>query len=102
MKAKFVLSYARTTPESAENGDYSDCGILADGLTLREALHTFGNFADEADNSPLSRRCPPRWFTRYRGTVDYATGETEELSLHLPRTITPSSAMRMARLLRVA
>lgn len=100
---RFNVTFETVTPESAEQGDAADRGFIAEGVTLREAIREhcqgFGwNGYVEADSWPCSLSCPPRWFTFY-GEMDYRTGETESRSLHLPEGISPSSALRIARLL---
>jgi hypothetical protein len=96
----FSVTYDIVTPESAEEGDYAESGFLAENVSLREAIDLLGGCASEADCSPFSVTCPPRWFTLY-GSMDYRSGETESRSLHLPAGTTPSSALRIARLLGV-
>lgn len=51
----------------------------------------------EADSCPVTRAYPPRWFT-YGGGWN-GDGESVRVSLHLPRNVTASSAMRIARAL---
>lgn len=98
---KFSITYDIVTPESAEFGDFAECGFIAKDLTFRDAVSLFnaersGNYI-EADSHPISVNFPPRWFT--------ACGETDEngncrsIGFHLPLDITGASAMRVARLL---
>lgn len=116
MKKQFRLTYDTVTEESASYGDHATHGfvtadlIIPDGnhfpetpahFTLKEAL----GFCEEhdghreADSCPISLQCPPRWF-------NFCNGERNEdtlsvtVSLHLPRNITPSSAMRIARIIQ--
>lgn len=101
MKAQFRVTYAIVTPESAEQGDYDETGFVSEGCSLSEAVDLIGGSTAEADSSPISLSTPPRWFTQSEYDVNYSTGATESRSLHLPRNITPSSALRIARLLGV-
>jgi hypothetical protein len=98
MSKKFSVTYEIITPESAENGDVEESGYVDQDLTLREAINEFSCDNVEMDSYPCSLSNPPRWFTG-EYNVSCATGAEERRSLHLPRNITPSSAMRIARLL---
>jgi hypothetical protein len=94
MNARFAITYSETTPESAEEGDYSDTGFIDESCTLREAYNylRFEGWPVEASPSCLSfGYC----------MTDYATGTERELCLHFPRTITEASARRVARLFGV-
>jgi len=97
MKARFTVTYEVITPESAADGDAAERGFVAsDGapvddralMTLREALAIAGSFPEDAG------AC--RWFSSYPET-DYTTGAETIYSLHVPATITASSARRVAR-----
>jgi hypothetical protein len=59
----FNISFTVTTPESAEAGEYAECGFRDTGLTLREAFNAlrFEGHATQADCWPVSLRSPPRW-----------------------------------------
>jgi hypothetical protein len=95
----FHVTYEITTEESAESGEAAESGfLLEDCPSLREALSEFG-YAIEADSWPISLECPPRWFIG-EDAEDYRTGERKRCNLHM-RNVTPSSAMRIARLLGV-
>lgn len=94
----FSITYETITHESAEYGDAEDSGFVDEGLTLREAMDALRWYRGshvEADSYPLAR---PRWFTFYEVETDYATGETKNVSLHLPETLTDSTRRRIARL----
>jgi hypothetical protein len=95
----FNVTYDIVTPESAEDGDVEDSGFVAQDVSLREALASLGGTAQEADTSPYSLAHPPRWFINYEYDQDWQTAASESRSLHLPGNITPSSAMRVARLI---
>ena len=96
----FHVTYEIVTEESAEHGEAESSGfLLEDCPSLSEAIGVFGS-AICADSSHLSLSNPPRWFTT-EPEQDYITGEYESRSLHI-QGVTPSSAMRIARLLGVA
>lgn len=112
MKTKFTLAFQIITEESAANGDYSSCGLITRPgnspnrslFGLREAIAIFRNFYDgsgpvEADCSPISKETPPRWFNTCNQGFN-ADGENVNVSLHIPKEVSPSSAMRLARYLR--
>jgi hypothetical protein len=68
---------------------------LKDG-TLREALDIFGTRGFcEANEYPLRA---PRSLRRL-DSENYHTGETRDLTLHIPAHITPASRRRLARAL---
>jgi len=100
---KFNVTYEIVTPESAEFGDAEERGFVAKGVSLREAVDLIGGFAHSADTWPCTLANPPRWFTNEaynEGTREYFEfGREERRSLHLPWNVTPSSAIRVARLL---
>lgn len=121
MAAKnFTLTFKTVTESSAEHGDFARYGYVTrtDSIpetakcyipknparfTLRKALEIFERYNDgsgpiEADCCPVSRQHPPRWFNTCN--QGYDGNENVNVSLHLPRTITPSSAMRIARYLK--
>lgn len=112
------LTYQIVTEESSQHGDFARHGFVTRNLTipkkghaylpknpatftLREAIDFFLNRESaspvEADCCPVGKHSPPRWFN-YGGSID-EYGESITIGLHLPRTVTPSSAVRVARLL---
>ncbi len=118
MNTKFRLTFQIVTEESARNGDFARHGFVTRNLTipdrgrryipdnpaqfsLRDAVEFFldreSDGPVEADSCPISRQNPPRWFN-YGGKLD-EYGESVMIGLHLPESVTPSSAMRIARLL---
>lgn len=94
----FSVTFEIVTHESAENGETEEHGFVVQDVSLREALRDFGNHAQAANSWPVSRSYPPRWLIA-PSDKDYATGAEETRSLHFPRDITPSSAIRIARML---
>jgi len=80
-------------------------GEYADGLSFRDAFDAFTD-ADsgrgiEANAYPIRADHPPEWFTAY-GSQDMWSGRYPVSSLHIPPHVTPSSRMRLARLLGLA
>ena len=100
MQNNWNVSYATYTPESIELGDAEERGFEAEGVSFRDAIGYFGYpYLGEvqADSWPLSLNCAPRWLT-HSEQADFRTGESRELDLLIPEQITPSSRMRIARL----
>jgi hypothetical protein len=97
---KFSVTYELVNEEEAEAGGTDRCEFIAENLTLGEAMGILGGYADEADSYPMTLANPPRWFTSYR-EQDWRTGDYESRSLHIPEHVTPSSRLRIARLLGV-
>lgn len=106
MQLRFNVTYEIVTPESAACGDIEELGFIAKNCTLRDAINRVfetrtsqcsGVECAEANESPVRA---PRWVTVYNG-VEYLTSAYESRSLHIPDTVTPSSARRLARLLGV-
>ena len=118
-RARFRLTYQVVTEESAFHGDFERCGFVPENFrvpakgnnlpgaiplfSLREAIRFLldreSQSRVEADSCPVSLSNPPRWFS-CGGTVDWQSGESLTISLHLPSCISPYSAIRIARLLR--
>jgi hypothetical protein len=96
----FNVTYETITPESAEYGDTESAGFLFENVSLREAIDAMGYPGDgcEANECPVN---DPRWITAYRVNEDYATGETENRSLHFPEEMTAASKRRLCKLLDV-
>ena len=118
MKAKFSITYQTVTPESAEQGDYSQHGWIMPGywqypladddgqhddvleqaksgefdLSLSEAV-SFAQSLGIYDNSGSS------WFQSVDPDQDYQTGEDTFYSLHV-EGVTPSTYNRIAKLLQ--
>lgn len=96
----FFVTFERVTPEGAEQDKADSIGYAVRNATLREALDLIGRGHHcEADSWPGDR---PRWLTFYNtnaGSAEYyETGVCENLSLHIPGTVTDASARRIARL----
>ena len=96
---KFSVTYEVIDEESAEIGEAADSGFEAEDISLRDALSLIGGCEGgvEANECPVRN---PRWFTFYKQNKDYSTGEVTNMSLHLPDSLTRSTRMRIARLVR--
>jgi len=104
MTMRFNVTFEIVTPESAEHGDAAECGFIARGLRLREALGAVtgtrtsragGVICIEADNGKPD--ASSRWLTVYNG-MEFETGAFENRSLHIPDSVTGASRQRIARL----
>jgi hypothetical protein len=96
MPPRVTITFSRTTPESVEQGDYSESGWidqegvdmrpeesdLEDGLNLADVtvryLHAEGCYEASA-----SHFHPGVWYSTEWSTTDYRTGEQEERNYHL-------------------
>jgi hypothetical protein len=90
-----VVSYSRTTPESAEHGDFSETGWVneeggsctpddydrEDGLTCVDLAVKM--LKDGAAYPSSTHFHTGIWYSADCGTLDYRTGEDEERSYHL-------------------
>jgi len=86
---KVIKTYSVVTPESAENGDYSETGFM-DGyhktderpepeeLSFRELVDELRRYAFASSSKPYGEHT---WVSTELST-DYYTGEEEEESLH--------------------
>ena len=96
MKSSFTVTYEVVTPESAEYGDAEERGFVSESCNLREAINLVGGQVTEASEYPI---ISPRWLTNYEYNEDYTTGAREARSMHFPDNTTPSSRIRIAKLL---
>jgi hypothetical protein len=101
--ALFNVTYDIVTPESAEQGDYDECGFIAEGISLRDAIALVAETRTNRVSGVESIECdsssgPPRWVTVFNG-MEYETGACESRSLHIPPSVSPATACRIARLL---
>ena len=117
---KFRITFETVTEESAQHGDFATHGFVTRNLNipertympkkpaefgLREAIEFCQGHGGhcEADSCPISINNPPRWFSWCNEDLNGSCGATgnctlsRTVSLHLPRNITASSAMRIAR-----
>lgn len=88
------VTYEVVTPESAEIGDYADAGYAEQHIPLRDAIRAFGPFI-----YPSSSVIDYNTWYSSPPEIDYTDGSETTYSLHLQRSITTSSARRLARLL---
>lgn len=110
MLPRFTITWQAVTEKSAQYGNFARHGYLPKTLnvprrsyfpknphkfTLRECVELFSGSHVEANLCPISAEYPPRWFNR----CDKYEGKDTTLAMHLPKTITPYSALRIARLL---
>jgi hypothetical protein len=97
--SKFSISYETITIESAEDGDHADSGFILEDVTFREAMSelTWHRGAHvEANCWPVTK---PRWFKFYNVKEDHQTGEVTHYTLHIPKEVTKSSRLRIAKLI---
>lgn len=96
---RILISFSRTTPESAEDGDFSETGwIDEEGVEMTPdidyedddpyketvASKAIAFLKDEgACYASSSDFYPGVWYTTEYQTLDYHTGEEEEKSYHL-------------------
>lgn len=99
MRQRFTVTYEVITQESAEYGEAEERGFIGEDLTLRDALANFHatrtNRCDGGDGLEVNGD----WLTMHNG-MEYETGAYESRSLHLPRTLTAASRLRLIRYLR--
>ena len=89
------ITFSRTTPESAEAGDFSETGFEDEGISLepdkydREDGLTAVDLAvkmlktEDADEPSSTRFHKGIWYSTSWQVVSYRTGEEEERSFHL-------------------
>jgi hypothetical protein len=102
---KFHITFEIVTPESAEHGDAESRGYVhanggLDDLELVESADDYAMDLRTALNKMSGCEDCGTWFAEHDGRVDYRTGAETRYSLHPPKTITPASYRRVARLLR--
>lgn len=95
------VSYGVVTEESAENGDFAECGMIGEYARLRDAIESCKPRTNRCDGGNWASSSLPishgNWFSR---TFDeWETGEYYTVSLHPPRNISLYSQKRLARLL---
>ena len=117
MKAKFSITYATVTPESAEYGDYAEHGWIMPGYWQYPLENSEGyneNVLEQAKTGEFNLSLSDainfarelgiygndgNWFSTIDPSEDYQTGESTMYSLHL-ENITESTRNRIARLLQ--
>jgi hypothetical protein len=92
MTNTFRVTFEIVTPDSAEQGEIAAFGYEVENVRLRDAI-------DAAQCRRGGYEDCGRWFTSIDAVVDAGTGAQASHSVHPPRTITPASYARLARLL---
>lgn len=104
MKSRFNVSYEIVTPESAEEGDAAERGVICKGATLRDALAdvfaTRTSRVDGGDGAQDNNAGCGESFTVYNG-MEYETGAHESRTFHAPSTITRASWSRIKSIVGV-
>jgi hypothetical protein len=80
------------TEASAAEGDVAAAWSEAEAVSLGDAVRA-------ARTRPGGYEDCGRWFVTIDSEPDYRTGESTTYSVHPPRTITPASYARLARVL---
>lgn len=96
--AVFLLTFERITPESAAQGDVAERGVLAEGVSLRDAVEALWYAERGVEASEWPVRCP-RWLTGYETHYCSDTGDTANVSMHFPESVTGASRRRIYRFL---
>jgi len=100
----FTVTYDIVTPESAEDGDAAERGLIVEAASLHDAVaalfETRTSLVDgveciETDEWPMRE---PRWVQVTNGR-EFETGASETRALHMPDSLTRSTRVRIARLL---
>lgn len=94
----FTLTFERITPESAEQGDVAERGVLAENVSLREAFEHLWYAERGVEASEWPVQCP-RWLTGYETHRCSDTGAIGNVSMHFPESVTAASRRRIYRLL---
>lgn len=98
--ARFAVSFEIFTAESSEYGEAAESGLINEGESLRYALtdlnrtrgQSLGVYDVHCD--PCDR---PRFVT-VNNSQCIRTGESESRTLHIPESVSRSSARRIAQL----
>src|SRR5262245_39390285 len=111
MVTGFNVTFERYLPhdDGEDICEADESGFVIEDVSLRDAMRLGLEYqrpswagACECDGYPVSRQHPPRWLTFHDwndGTRDrYEQGVHESRSLHIPASVTASSAIRIARL----
>ena len=80
----FILinrTFTEVTPESAENGDFSDSGFLAENeaVTFRELVELMRIHREPSNSGKISTNT---WFSTYPEITDYSTCTETTESIH--------------------
>ena len=88
----FSITYEVVTQESAEYGDFKECGFLYEDLSLSDAVY-------KAINLGIYDNTGSDWFQSVDPDIDYQTGEETSYSLHYPRSTSNGTINRIKTLL---
>lgn len=93
--------YSETTPESAEDGDFSDTGFVYDSceFTFRELVRELRDFYTLSDSRFSG---VGTWACSGFETTDYRTGTEREETLHFSRDNAPRLEKYWPKALRAA
>jgi len=93
--------YSEVTPESAEDGDFSDTGFIyeAQEFTFRELVRELRDFYTLSDSRSSG---VGTWACSGFGTSDYSTGTEREETLHFSRDNAPRLHKYWPKALRAA
>lgn len=85
-------TFCEVTPESAENGDFSDSGFIAEDeqVSFTELVNLM-NECNEPSYSPNEGDINT-WYSTSFYTTDYSTGTDRQESIHYSRNNTPNCA----------
>ena len=89
--------YSEATPESAEDGDFSDSGFVYEAEEM-----TVQDLAREIRNSGFRREGCTDWLQTSWEVTDYSTGTEREESLHFHRDNPPRLKKHFDRIAKIA
>jgi hypothetical protein len=97
-------TYQECTPESAEDGDFSDSGFVYENteITFRELVTELRRGGFSRMSSWPSHGDPRDWATQEHETTCYQTGTTRAESLHFSRANPAQKGKYWAKALRAA
>ena len=95
-------TYAETTPESAEDGDFSDTGFVYEDteFTFRELVRELRDCQHLSESHPGD--CATVWACTGFETVNYYTGTEREESIHFSRSNSPRMLKYWRKALKAA
>lgn len=101
---KYLMSktYQVVTPESAEQGDFSDQGFEYEGNefdTLWDVAEEIRN-AGATELSSSGEASPHDWYSTVDGDTDYKTGAETTYSFH-PKDLTPEEAKELQQMVKM-
>lgn len=95
-------TYQETTPESAQDGDYSDQGFVFEDspCTFRELI-AYLRECSEPSCTPFTGDTVGLWFSSYPEVIDYATCTERSEAIHYSRKNRPRALKYWSKALRV-